>query len=234
MAEAVPEEPMTEAVAEEPAVPDLPIPTDWPPHLAERMNFRRPPAEVAGLDGGASGFGPWDLYGAPCLVLVAIDQDADLAYACFDAGLFTQTFCLAAEDRGFATCVMATAVRYCDTLHAEIPAADGKLLEVPAGRLAPEEEPATCGRRELLEETGLTAGTLEPLGILHSSPGVFDEVIHLFVGRDLTQGEAAPEAYEDIETVRISLTEALEMARDGRISDGKTIAALFRAAGRAA
>ena len=118
------------ATAEEPAVPDLPIPTDWPPHLAERMNFRRPPAEVAGLDGGASGFGPWDLYGAPCLVLVAIDQDADLAYACFDAGLFTQTFCLAAEDRGFATCVMATAVRYCDTLHAEIPAADGKLFVI--------------------------------------------------------------------------------------------------------
>lgn len=112
------------------------------------------------------------------------------------------------------------------------PAAAGKLLEVPAGRLAPEEEPAVCGRRELMEETGLTAGTLEPLGILHSSPGVFDEVIHLFLGRDLTQGEATPEAYEDIETVRIPLSEALEMARDGRISDGKTIAALFRAAGR--
>ena len=113
------------------------------------------------------------------------------------------------------------------------PAADGKLLEIPAGRLSPGEEPATCGGRELLEETALTAATLEPLGILHSSPGVFDEVIHLFLGRDLTQGEAQPEAYEDIETVRLPLSEALEMARDGRISDGKTIAALFRAAGRA-
>ncbi|HEX5773082.1 MAG TPA: NUDIX hydrolase, partial [Geomobilimonas sp.] len=78
-----------------------------------------------------------------------------------------------------------------------------------------------------------TAGTLEPLGILHSSPGVFDVVIHLFLGRDLTQGEATPEAYEDIETVRIPLSDAVEMARDGRISDGKTIAALFRAARRA-
>ena len=113
------------------------------------------------------------------------------------------------------------------------PAANGKLLEIPAGRLSPGEEPATCGCRELLEETGLTAGNLEPLGILHSSPGVFDEVIHLFLGRDLTQGEAQPEAYEDIETVRLPLSEALEMARDGRISDGKTIASLFRAAGRA-
>ena len=113
------------------------------------------------------------------------------------------------------------------------PAAGGKLLEIPAGRLTPGEEPATCGCRELLEETGLTAGNLEPLGILHSSPGVFDEVIHLFLGRDLTQGEAQPEAYEDIETVRLPLSEALEMARDGRISDGKTIASLFRAAGRA-
>ncbi|RII25546.1 MAG: NUDIX hydrolase [Geobacter sp.] len=112
------------------------------------------------------------------------------------------------------------------------PAADGKLLEIPAGRLSPGEEPATCGSRELLEETGLRAGNLEPLGILHSSPGVFDEVIHLFLGRDLVQGEAQPEAYEDIETVRLPLSEAVEMARDGRISDGKTIAALFRAAGR--
>ena len=113
------------------------------------------------------------------------------------------------------------------------PAADGKLLEIPAGRLSPGEEPTTCGGRELLEETGLKAGNLEPLGILHSSPGVFDEVIHLFLGWDLLQGEAQPESYEDIETVRLPLSEAVEMARDGRISDGKTIAALFRAAGRA-
>jgi ADP-ribose pyrophosphatase len=114
------------------------------------------------------------------------------------------------------------------------PAADAFLIELPAGRRNPGEDPAECGRRELVEETGLAAEQLEPLGLLHSSPGVFDEVIHLYLATGLTQGEAEPEHYEDIDCLRLPLAEALEMARDGRISDGKTIAALFRAAGRRA
>jgi len=109
------------------------------------------------------------------------------------------------------------------------PAADAFLLEVPAGRRNPGEDPAACGRRELAEETGLEAAALSPLGVLHSSPGVFDEVIHLFLATGLSQEKARPERYEAIETVRLPLEEARRMARDGRISDGKTIAALFRA-----
>lgn len=109
------------------------------------------------------------------------------------------------------------------------PAANDFLLELPAGRLSPDEEPRRCAARELIEETGLTAGKLIPLGILHSSPGVFDEVIHLFLATGLTQGAATPEAYEEISCVRLSFAEALIMAQDGRITDGKTIAALLRA-----
>jgi ADP-ribose pyrophosphatase len=111
------------------------------------------------------------------------------------------------------------------------PAADARLLEVPAGRLGPGENPAACGRRELAEETGLAAAVLSPLGVFHSSPGVFDEVIHLFLATGLAQKQANPEQYEEIEAVRMPLEEARRMARDGRISDGKTIAALFRADG---
>jgi ADP-ribose pyrophosphatase len=111
------------------------------------------------------------------------------------------------------------------------PAADSFLLELPAGRLSPGENPKLCAARELIEETGLVAGSLASLGILHSSPGVFDEVIHLFLARGLTQGEAAPEDYEEISCVRIPFQEALAMAADGRITDGKTIAALLRAQG---
>jgi ADP-ribose pyrophosphatase len=114
------------------------------------------------------------------------------------------------------------------------PAAGGFLLEIPAGRLHPGEDPAACGLREMTEETGLRAGQVESLGIFHASPGVFDEVIHLFLGRGLSQGEAEPEQYEEIETVRVPLDEALRMAADGRINDGKTIAALFRASARGA
>jgi len=109
------------------------------------------------------------------------------------------------------------------------PAVDRILLEIPAGRLDPGEEPAACGSRELVEETGLVAGRLESLGIMHSSPGVFDEVIHLFLATGLVQGEADPELYEDIETVRIPLSEAVRMAVNGEITDSKTSLALLRA-----
>ncbi|RNC68024.1 MAG: NUDIX hydrolase [Desulfuromonadales bacterium] len=108
------------------------------------------------------------------------------------------------------------------------PSVDATLLEIPAGRLDPGEEPASCGLRELVEETGLSADSLESMGAILTSPGVFDEVIHLFLGTDLRQGEADPEHYEDIETVRLPLEEALRMAADGRIRDAKTIIALFR------
>lgn len=114
------------------------------------------------------------------------------------------------------------------------PAIERVMLELPAGRLSPGEAPEACGARELLEETGLSAAHMEPLGLLHPSPGVFDEVVHLFLGTGLSQGEADPEAYEEIETIRLPLEEALEMAIDGRITDGKTIAALLRASRRGA
>jgi ADP-ribose pyrophosphatase len=114
------------------------------------------------------------------------------------------------------------------------PALDGFTLELPAGRLCPDEEPGHCAARELMEETGLTATTLIPLGFIHSSPGFLDERIHLFLATGLSQGEAQPEAYEDIETVRLPLDEALAMAHDGRITDGKTIAALCRLKGKIA
>lgn len=111
------------------------------------------------------------------------------------------------------------------------PAVGEFTLELPAGRLGPGEEPSSCGRRELMEETGLDAAQLRSLGSIYTSPGVFDEVIHLFLATGLTQGVPQPEQYEDIDTIRVALAEAVAMARDGRISDGKTIAALLRAAG---
>jgi ADP-ribose pyrophosphatase len=109
------------------------------------------------------------------------------------------------------------------------PAVGGTLLEIPAGRLHPGEKPSACGKREMAEETGLSARKLVPLGRFYPSPGVFDEVIHLFLGTGLSQGDASPEQYEEIETVRMPMEEALRLAATGEIRDGKTIAALLRA-----
>ncbi len=108
------------------------------------------------------------------------------------------------------------------------PAVNANLLELPAGRLSPGEHPAECAARELLEETGMTAGNFYSLGSVYSSPGVFDEIIHLFAATSICQGQAQPEVDEDIEVVRMSMAEAVAMALDGRISDAKTLAALFR------
>jgi len=86
-----------------------------------------------------------------------------------------------------------------------------------------------CGGREMAEETGLSARELVPLGYFYPSPGVFDEVIHLFLGTGLSQGNADPEHYEEIATERLPIEEALRLAASGEIRDGKTIAALLRA-----
>jgi len=108
------------------------------------------------------------------------------------------------------------------------PAVDELLLEIPAGRLGAGEPPHLCAGRELREETGLSAERLLSLGMIHSSPGVFDEIIHLFAATGILQGEAAPEDDEEIEVVRMPFSEALAMAAQGGISDAKTISALFR------
>jgi ADP-ribose pyrophosphatase len=108
------------------------------------------------------------------------------------------------------------------------PAVGKHVVEIPAGRLSPGEEPCVCAERELAEETGLRAARFIPLGLIQSSPGVFDEIIHLYAGCGLTQGAAAPEEDEEMELLRIDFREAWAMVSDGRISDAKTVAAIAR------
>ena len=108
-------------------------------------------------------------------------------------------------------------------------AAGGMIYEAPAGKLEPGEDPRLCAERELTEETGLVAGKLTRLTTIHTTPGFTDEVIHLYVATELSEGPAHPEADEVIERCRFSKDEVLAMIRDGRITDGKTICAVFLA-----
>ena len=120
--------------------------------------------------------------------------------------------------------------------------ADGRLLlirqfrpsigdyvcEIPAGRLEFDEDPATCVRRELIEEAGYHAVHLESLGFIYSSIGFCDEKIYLFVATDLEQTETALEPDEYIEPLVVDLDTALAMIAAGEVPDAKTQTALLR------
>jgi len=110
-------------------------------------------------------------------------------------------------------------------------ATDGMLIEIPAGRLNPGEDPKACAQRELLEEVGVKAGRVERLTTIWTTPGFTDERIHLFWAADLTADKHAREPDEFIEVVRKPLSEALELIRSGVISDAKTALALLFVAG---
>jgi ADP-ribose pyrophosphatase len=107
----------------------------------------------------------------------------------------------------------------------------GVLFEIPAGRLDAGEQPIDCARRELLEETGVSAGRLEPLTTIWTTPGFTDERIHLFWAADLKSGAHAREADEFIEVVSKPLSDVLTLIKDGRISDAKTVAGILYVAG---
>jgi ADP-ribose pyrophosphatase len=108
--------------------------------------------------------------------------------------------------------------------------ADGWVWELPAGKLEPNEPPLVTAQRELVEEAAVSARTWSSLGTYLSSPGVFNEVIHLYLALDLTPATAALEQSEVLEVHWVPLTEACERALGGDIRDGKTALGLLRAA----
>jgi ADP-ribose pyrophosphatase len=110
-------------------------------------------------------------------------------------------------------------------------AANDYLYELPAGRLDPGEAPVDCARRELQEETGCSAGSVEFMYTMYTTPGFTDEKIHLFLASDLTQGETSHETDEFLEVETMALSRALELIRDGVIRDAKTALGILYAAG---
>ena len=110
-------------------------------------------------------------------------------------------------------------------------AAGGWLWEVPAGKLDGKTPDATA-RAELAEEAGLVATDWQSLGHVVSSPGVFREVVHLFLARGLASVAAAPEREEVFEIHWVPIAEAVERALHGDIVDAKSVVALLRAVDR--
>lgn len=105
-----------------------------------------------------------------------------------------------------------------------------EVIEVPAGKVDEGEAHLDCGVRELSEETGYTADEMKYLGYAYVSPGCMTERLHLYIARGLHKGEAHPDEGEFLDVFEVPLADALKMCEDGRITDGKTVILLLRAA----
>lgn len=103
-----------------------------------------------------------------------------------------------------------------------------ELLELPAGKREPGEDPRLCGIRELEEETGYQAGEFLDFGRLYPTPGYCDEIIYLFLARDLRPSRQHLDEDEFLDVVKLPLSEALAMVLDGRLPDAKTQIALLK------
>ena len=103
-------------------------------------------------------------------------------------------------------------------------ALERSIIEIPAGKLEPGEEPATTARRELEEETGYGCHELTFLQSFYTSPGFADEIIHIYVARDLyvIEQKAALDEDEFVELLEVSLEEALQLVQQQKIIDAKT------------
>jgi len=105
-------------------------------------------------------------------------------------------------------------------------AAGGFIYEIPAGKLAPGEDPLDCAARELEEEVGYRASSFELLSSIFTAPGFADEVIHVYKAMGLTKGRQHLDRDEVLEIIEMPLHQAIARIQDGTIRDGKTIVGL--------
>ncbi len=111
-------------------------------------------------------------------------------------------------------------------IHNVRPAIGKELLELPAGTLEENEDPLVCAGRELEEETGYRAGSMEPLCEFYTGPGICTELMHAYVARDMIRTAQRLDATEQIRVEVLTLEDALHKIGCGEIIDGKSIAAI--------
>ena len=103
------------------------------------------------------------------------------------------------------------------------------MLEIPAGKLEPNENPLEAVKRELEEESGVVAGKIEYLGEIFTTVAIFDEKIHLYLATELEFKDAHPDDDEFLEVENIPLEKLYEMVMNGEIKDAKTQIAILKA-----
>ncbi len=106
-------------------------------------------------------------------------------------------------------------------------AVEEELLEIPAGKIEPGEDPEKCALRELEEETGFLASQLLFMNKIYTSPGFSNEVIYIYLAKDLITGKRNLDDDEFIDLYKLDLAEALNLIKLGKIKDAKTITAIL-------
>lgn len=103
-----------------------------------------------------------------------------------------------------------------------------RIMEFPAGKLNPDEDPAVCAARELAEETGYTPASLIKLGAICTTPGFCDEILHIYLARDLQPGNTAREDGEhDMEMEFFTMEKIESLIASGTFFDAKSLSALY-------
>ncbi len=101
------------------------------------------------------------------------------------------------------------------------------LLELPAGTREEGEPAEATAHRELIEETGYRAAEMTLLHEFYSAPGICDELMLLYVAKDLTAGDAEREATEQITNRIVTRSEVRQLIDDGKIRDAKSLVGLY-------
>ena len=108
-------------------------------------------------------------------------------------------------------------------------AAEREMLELPAGTLEPEEDPAFCAAREVREETGMEAANIKEIGSFYLAPGYSTEFMHVFFATGLSHNPLEADADEFLSVETLSLADALKLVASGELADAKSLAALLLA-----
>ncbi|MFA5415115.1 MAG: NUDIX hydrolase [Methanoregula sp.] len=133
---------------------------------------------------------------------------------------------------GNAVAIFPVTGTHCKLLKQYRYAVGGYIYEAPAGTMEDGEDPLETAHRELIEETGFRAETMEPKGFIYTTPGFTDEKIYLYEARTLSPSdEYGKDEDEVIEVVDVAIRNLPGMIRDGTIVDAKTICLVYHCTG---